>query len=127
MATKVFKIPDGKGGMTYQIQTPSGEWRFTDEAGNILPDQEADDKAAPEFPIPKAKRQARKAAASIKDSRFAHFSMKIPKEDYDIIKAYVYWQCRYHNECSRGAFILRCAMDVIRKDHEYREYVKKNR
>ena len=40
MAPKVFKIPDGMGGVTYQVQTPDGEWHLTDENGNFLTEDE---------------------------------------------------------------------------------------
>ena len=33
---KVFKIPNGMGGITYQVQTPDGEWHLTDESGNYI-------------------------------------------------------------------------------------------
>lgn len=34
---RVFKFPDKNGNITYQVQTPEGEWHLTDEKGNFLP------------------------------------------------------------------------------------------
>ena len=37
---KVYKIPDLKGGITYQVQTPDGQWHLTDKDGNFLSQKE---------------------------------------------------------------------------------------
>lgn len=43
---KVFKIPNGMGGITYQVQTPDGEWHLTDESDNYI-SQKKDEPISP--------------------------------------------------------------------------------
>lgn len=124
MANRVFKLPDGKGGFNYQVQTPEGEWYLTDENGNPLPEEKPKEEV-PEVFIPKIKRQ-RKKAPSQKDATYVNFSLQIPKEDYRVISSYVHWRSLFKDECSRSSFILRSALEAVRRDREYREFMKRN-
>ena len=131
MAPKVFKIPDGNGGMTYQIQTPDGRWHLTDENGVPLPDESrhepslAGSQAVIEKP-PRRPTRRRDTSPAAADLPYVQFSMKIPKEDYRILSSYVYWRNLTKGECSRSELLLRAGMDIVRKDKEYREFLKKN-
>ena len=124
MARKVFKIPDGMGGVTYQVQTPDGEWHLTDEDGNFLSENPPKEET-PEVSIPKA-RKTKKKSSSKKDSDFVNFSLQIPKEDYKTISDYVLWTCIFKEPVSRAAFMLRTALEAVHKDREYREFQKRN-
>ena len=105
MAQKVFKIPDGNGGFTFQIQTPDGKWHITDENGVPLPEeiiQEPSATSAPEVPDrPRPKRSRKKAISPADELPYVQFSM-------------------------RSELLLHAGMEVIRKDREYREFLKKN-
>ncbi len=124
MAPKVFKIPDGMGGVTYQVQTPDGEWHLTDQNGNFLT-EDSPKEETPDVSIPKARRQRRKSQKK-NDSPFVNFSLQIPKEDYQTISDYVLWTCIFKEPVSRAAFMLRTALEAVRKDREYREFQKRN-
>ena len=124
MAPKVFKIPDGMGGVTYQVQTPDGEWHLTDQNGNFLTEDSPKEDTS-EVPIPKARRP-RKKSPSKKDSPFVNFSLQIPKEDYQAISDYVLWTCIFKEPVSRAAFMLQVALEAVRKDRDYREFQKRN-
>ena len=78
MTPKVFKIPDGKGGIIYQIQTPDGQWHDTDEAGNILekPDPVREDGAPLSQKCPKGERKKAKRNASPKDRSAVNFNLQ---------------------------------------------------
>ena len=130
MAQKVFKIPDGNGGFTFQIQTPDGKWHITDENG--VPIQE---ERAPEPPAssssevadrPRQKRPGKKAPSPAAGLPYIQFSMKIPKEEYGLLSSYVFWRNLTKGECSRSELLLHAGMEVIRKDREFREFLKKN-
>lgn len=124
MAPKVFMIPDGMGGVTYQVQTPDGEWHLTDPNGNFLT-EDSPKEETPDVPIPKARRQRRKSQKK-NDSPFVNFSLQIPKENYQTISDYVLWTCIFKEPVSRAAFMLRAALEAVRKDREYREFQKRN-
>ena len=130
MAQKVFKIPDGNGGFTFQIQTPDGQWHITDENGVPLPEeiiQEPSATSAPEVPDrPRPKRSRKKAISPADELPYVQFSMKIPKEEYRILSSYVWWRNLAKGEYSRSELLLHAGMEVIRKDREYREFLKKN-
>ena len=130
MAQKVFKIPDGNGGFSFQIQTPDGKWHITDENG--VPIQE---EGSPEPPAssstevadrPRKKRPGKKAPSPAADLPYIQFSMKIPKEEYRLLSSYVFWRNLTKGECSRSELLLRAGLEVIRKDREFREFLKKN-
>ena len=124
MAQKVFKIPDGMGGVTYQVQTPDGEWHLTDQNGNFLT-EDSHKEETPDVSIPKARKPRKKSPAK-KDSDFVNFSLQIPKEDYRIISNYVLWMSLFKEPVSRAGFMLQTVLDAVRRDREYREFKKKN-
>ena len=82
MAQKVFKIPDGKGGFTYQIQTPDGKWHITDENGNPIPEKkDVPAEMAPAVPAtPKTRKTRKKTPVPPDELSFVQFGLKIPKE-----------------------------------------------
>ena len=130
MSQKVFKIPDGNGGFSFQIQTPDGKWHITDENG--VPIQE---EGSPEPPAssstevadrPRQKRPGKKAPSPAAELPYVQYSMKIPKEEYRLLSSYVFWRNLTKGECSRSELLLRAGMEVIRKDREFREFLKKN-
>lgn len=130
MTQKVFKIPDGKGGVTFQVQTPDGRWHITDENGNLLPEEEQNKSSAPETPPVMTGREKRhtrkKPARSLQELSFVHFSMNIPKEDYKEFSDYVHWRSIFKGACTRYQVLLDAVQEVIRKDKEYKEFLKKN-
>lgn len=130
MAQKVFKIPDGNGGITYQIQTPDGKWHITDENGVPLPEDKREEEpraAAPqEIPEkPKAGRSRKKASPS-DGLPYVQFSMKIPKEEYKVLSSYVYWWNLSKGTLSRSEFLLQAGLEAVRKNKEYKEFLRKN-
>ena len=52
--------------------------------------------------------------------------MKIPNEEYRLLSSYVFWRNLTKGECSRSELLLRAGMEVIRKDREFREFLKEN-
>ena len=128
MAQKVFKIPDGNGGITYQIQTPDGKWHITDENGNPIPEgKEASAEATHEVPANVKTRKTRKKTSVPSDElSFAQFSMKIPKEEYKVLSSYIYWWNLFKGPLSRSEFLLHVGLEAVRKDKEYKEFLKKN-
>ena len=126
MAQKVFKIPDGLGGFTYQVQTPDGEWLITDENGNILPPEEPKE-ALGEGSIPKARRKGRRGSSRRKeDPSYRIFSMRVSTSDYKAISDYVFWRNIYSEPCSRNSVFIEAALEFIQKDREYREFLRRN-
>ena len=128
MTPKVFKIPDGKGGIIYQIQTPDGQWHDTDEAGNILekPDPVREDGAPLSQKCPKGERKKAKRNASPKDRSAVNFNLHFPEEDYKEFSDYIHWRCIFKEECTKAGFLMGLAMDIVRRDRDYREFRKKN-
>lgn len=135
MAPKVFKIPDGKGGVVFQIQTPDGRWHDTDEDGNILPENddptedvvgsEPDESPGPS--IPKGRKKGMRP--SPKDGDYVNFSLHFPKEAYKEFSDYIHWRCLFREPCSKSSFLMRLGLDAVGKDRDYRafkEYMKKN-
>lgn len=126
MEKKVFRIPDGKGGFSYQVQTPEGEWQTTDAAGNPLPKEEPAHEKVPSGITPQARRLSKKAAVPYKDLPYVNFSMRIPKDDYEVLSSYISWKRLKHQECSRAAILLKVGLDFIHKDKDYKEFMNKN-
>ena len=128
MAQKVFKIPDGNGGITYQIQTPDGKWHITDENGNPIPEgKETSAKATHEVPAsPKARKLRKKSSVRPDELSFVQFSMKIPKEEYKVLSSYVYWWNLTKGPLSRSDLLLQAGLEAVRKDKVYKEFLKKN-
>lgn len=128
MAQKVFKIPDGKGGITYQIQTLDGKWHITDENGNPIPERkEAPAEAAPEVPAtPKTRKSRKKTPVPPDELSFVQFSMKIPKEEHKVLSAYIHWWNLSKGPLTRGEFLLQLGLEAVRRDKEYKEFLKKN-
>ena len=128
MAQKVFKIPDGKGGFTYQIQTPDGKWHITDENGNPIPERkEAPAEAAPEVPAtPKTRKSRKKTPVPPDELSFVQFSMKISKEEHKLLSSYVHWWNLSKGPLTRGEFLLQLGLEAVRRDKEYKEFLKKN-
>ena len=90
MASRVFKIPDGDGGILYRVQTPDGRWHETDEKGNILPGEgggagdgteSPSGAAAPGPAIPKGRRKGKPSPAA-KEGSHVNFSIHFTKEEY---------------------------------------------
>ena len=128
MAPKVFKIPDGKGGIIYQIQTPDGLWHDTDEHGNILEKRPTvqEDGTPVLKTSPQGRKKKAKQSASPKDRSIVNFTLHFPEEDYKEFSDYVHWRCIFKEECTKAGFLMGLAMDIVRKDREYREFRKKN-
>jgi hypothetical protein len=128
MTQKVFKIPDGKGGITYQIQTPDGKWHITDENGNPIPERkEAPAEAAPEVPAtPKTRKSRKKTPVPPDELSFVQFSMKISKEEHKLLSSYVHWWNLSKGPLTRGEFLLQLGLEAVRRDKEYKEFLKKN-
>lgn len=133
MAKKVFKIPDGNGGILYQIQTPDGKWHNTDEAGNILPEggssgaegTGAERESLPEPVIPKDRKRERPSPSS-KEGGYVNFSIHFSKADYKEFSDYIHWRCLFRENCSKASFLMRLALDAVQKDKEYREFKRMN-
>ena len=128
MAQKVFKIPDGKGGFTYQIQTPDGKWHITDENGNPIPEKkDVPAEMAPAVPAtPKTRKTRKKTPVPPDELSFVQFGLKIPKEAYKVISAYVYWWNLFKGSLTRAEFLLQAGLEAIRRDKEYQEFLRKN-
>ena len=130
---KVFKIPDGEGGIRYRIQTPDGLWHDTDENGNLLGEDSgnAEDKHQAEAPSPVSKSPTPKVRSlpakqtAEKSRRYVNFSIQISQEDYKLLSDYVHWRSLFKQECSKGGFLLKLGLDTIRKDREFREFLSK--
>lgn len=133
MAPKVFKIPDGNGGILYQIQTPDGQWHDTDEAGNILPKDRGKTEdgtktvteVAPVRMVSK-ERGKEKTPLSSKDGTHVNFSIHFSKEEYKEFSDYIHWRCLFRENCSKASFLLKLALEAVRKDRDYREFKRKN-
>ena len=131
-AMKVFKIPDGNGGIIFKVQTPDGEWHETDEQGNFLPNKEEskndsgqEEKAAePLIDIPKEKKKT-PSASPRKAGDGINLSIRFSKEEHKELSDYIYWRCMFKGECTRASFILKLCLDAIHRDREYREFRKK--
>ena len=126
MALKVFKIPDGKGGITYQVQTPEGQWHASDEAGNILSQQEPATQSVTPISIPKGKHAAKTADAPKDDSRYGSVSIRMTRDKFDLLTKYIDWRTLYRQRCSKASFLLSCAMEVIRKDKDFKEFLNEH-
>jgi len=130
MAQKVFKIPDGNGGITYQIQTPDGKWHITDKNGVPLPEDKREEEPRATAPQkipekPKAGRSRKKVSPS-DGLPYVQFSMKIPKEEYKVLSSYVYWWNLSKGALSRSEFLLQAGLEAVRKNKEYKEFLRKN-
>ena len=127
---RVFKIPDGKGGIRYRIQTPDGIWHDTDEEGNILSeaptsreDENEDDSEVRSKRIPKGKAGARKAgASSTGDRHCVSFGIMMKYEDYRTLSDYVHWRGMFREECTKGGILVARAMEAIRRDKDFQEF-----
>ena len=109
---RVFKIPDGNGGIIFKVQTPDGQWHDTDEQGNFLPVKEETQAGSGQ-------------EAHAPGPSQGNLSVRFSKEEYKELSDYVYWRCMYKEVCSRASFLLNLGLDAIRKDREYREFRKK--
>ena len=126
MALKVFKIPDGKGGTAYQVQTPDGKWHPSDQAGNILSQEEQSEQAVTPVLLPKDRHTARTADAPKGDPRYGSVSIRMPKDRFDLLTKYIDWRTLYRQRCSKASFLLSCAMEVIRKDKDFKEFLNEH-
>ena len=113
--SKVFKLPDGKGGTKYQIMTADGEWLDTDEEGHILGE-------APDSPEPAAVKAPRKKGKAAAPSRSTFLSVQFRQEDYDLLSKYVFWYSLNHEPISRSGLAQQLVMERIRKDKEFQEF-----
>ena len=128
MAQKVFKIPDGKGGITYQIQTSDGKWHITDENGNPIPERkEAPAEMAPVAPAtPKTRKPRKKTPIPPGELPYVQFGMRIPKEEHKVLSAYIHWLSMTKGTLTRSEFLLQAGLEAVRRDKEYKEFLKKN-
>ncbi len=128
MAQKVFKIPDGKGSFTYQIQTSDGKWHITDKIGNPIPERkELPAEIAPKVPAtPKTRKSSKKTPIPPGELPYVQFGMRIPKEEHKVFSTYVYWWNLSKGPLSRTEFLLQAGLEAVRRDKEYQEFLKKN-
>ena len=134
MASRVFKIPDGDGGILYRVQTPDGRWHETDEKGNILPGdgggagdgtESPSEAAAPGPAIPKGRRKGKPSPAA-REGSHVNFSIHFTKEEYREFSDYIHWRCLFRESCTKASFLLRLALEAVRRDGEYREFRRRN-
>ena len=134
MASRVFKIPDGDGGILYRVQTPDGRWHETDEKGNILPGEgggagdgteSPSGAAAPGPAIPKGRRKGKPSPAA-KEGSHVNFSIHFTKEEYREFSDYIHWRCLFRESCTKASFLLGLALEAVRRDGEYREFRRRN-
>jgi len=108
---RVFKIPDGKGGITYIVQTPDGAWHDTDEQGNFLPE------------LPKEKKRERCKQPSKSEGRI-NLGVAFTPEEYKDFSDYINWRCIFKEKCTKGPFLVKMVKEIIRKDKEYMAFRK---
>ena len=120
MGLKVFKLPDGKGGTRYQIQSPEGRWIDTDAEGNPL--VTLDPVPAGESSPPSAVRPKKKTGG--KKGRSFSLTVRMSAEEYKAFSDYVHWRCISKESTSRTQFALGVLLDAVRKDRDYREYLR---
>ena len=116
--SKVFKLPDGKGGTKYQIMTADGVWLDTDEEGNIL-------EKAPDSPEPAAVKAPRRKGKAATSSRSTFLSVQFRQEEYDLLSKYVFWYSLNREPVSRSGLAQRLVMERIRKDKEFQDFLKR--
>lgn len=120
MGLKVFKLPDGKGGTRYQIQSPDGRWIDTDAEGNPLVTPEpvitGEGSSSP------AGRPRKKTGG--KKERSTSLTIRMSAEEYKAFSDYIHWRCISKESTSRTQFALGVLLDVVRKDRDYREYLR---
>ncbi len=112
MALRVFKIPDGQGGIIYQVQTPDGQWHDTDENGTPLKK--------------KADHLSRSTDKGNDPSscQTVSFSFRNP-EDFDLLESYCFFRTQHdRRRYSRSEIIVELLTGAIRKDKEFSQYNK---
>ena len=110
---KVFKIPDDDGNIHYRVQTPDGVWHDTDKDGNFLPQRSL---------YPNDVVQEHKSHKPPKSEGRINLGVAFSQEEYKVFSDYIHWRCLFKEECSKGPFLVRLVLDVIRKDKEYRTF-----
>ena len=110
---KVFKIPDDDGNIHYRVQTPDGVWHDTDKDGNFLPQRSL---------YPNDVVQEHKSHKPPKSEGRINLGVAFSQEEYKVFSEYIHWRCLFKEECSKGPFLVRLVLDVIRKDKEYRAF-----
>lgn len=113
MIMKVFKIPDDDGNIHYRVQTPDGVWHDTDKDGNFLPQVSLNTSSV---------MQEHKSRRSPKSEGRVNLGVAFSPEEYKAFSDYIHWRCLFKEECSKGPFLVKLVMDVIRKDKEYRAF-----
>ena len=132
MAKRVFKIPDGQGGISYQVQTPDGQWHITDEEGNFLPEQtpeatpHREDTPVENTGIQSRESKRRKRKEKTCDDGLAYFSMALPKEQHRLISDYVLWKRLCTGKGTMAELILSAVISHIRKDREFKLFKERN-
>ena len=112
MALRVFKIPDGQGGIIYQVQTPDGQWHDTDENGTPL-------KKSPRNSSRNTDRNKEPSACQT-----VSFSFRNP-EDFDLLESYCFFRTQHdRRRYSRSEIIVELLTGAIRKDKEFSQYNK---
>ncbi len=132
MAKRVFKIPDGQGGISYQVQTPDGQWHITDEEGNFLPEQTSetpqlkeDGSAGDSFPLSKGSRRRRKKE-TIGDDGYVNFSMALSREQHRLISDYILWKRLCTGKGTMAELFISAVISHIRKDKEFKLFKERN-
>lgn len=109
---KVFKIPDGEGGIRYRVQTPDGQWHDTDENGTPLKKN-----------IERISRNPKKRKDS-SSCQTISFSFRNP-EDFDLLESYCLFRTQNERRrYSRSEIIVELLTGAIRKDKEFSQYNK---
>ncbi len=52
--------------------------------------------------------------------------MKISKEEHKLLSSYVHWWNLSKGPLTRGEFLLQLGLEAVRRDKEYKEFLKKN-
>lgn len=97
---KVFRLPDGKGGIDYSFQSQDGVWHDCDENGNLLEKKNNDFSQNPTM----------------------SFSFRNPKEYRMFRKFYCYCRLKGRIDCSRSEMIVKILMKAVRKDKDFKAF-----
>ena len=118
MEQKVLRFPDGKGGTTYRIQSPSGGWIETDENGTPLSGREEEKPhVEPRPPRAPARKPSREKSGLV--------SIHLTGEDLSLYKEYIRWRNFYKEQVSLSGFAGKVVMERVRKDREFMEFRKR--
>lgn len=122
---RVFKIPDGQGGISYQVQTPDGQWHLTDENGNFLSEQPAEASAG-ESPTRPAVSRRKEKKEKPSEGGIVSFSMGVPKDQHRLITDYILWKRLCGGKDTMMELFISAVMDRIRKDKDFKAFRERN-